>query len=57
MNLKLWLKCISEKYVLCKLAVHCLQDEPDDKSTVSVLKASFMYFLNNFQNQCTLCLC
>ena len=35
---KRWLDCISEDHSLCKIIVHCLQDEPSDRPNVSSLK-------------------
>ena len=37
---KHWLDHISEEYALCKVAVHCLQDEPNDRPTMSDLKTT-----------------
>ena len=37
---KRWLDHISEEYALCKVVVHCLQDEPHDRPAMSDLRVS-----------------
>ena len=37
---KHWIDHISEEYALCKVAVHCLQDEPDNRPTMSDLEST-----------------